>query len=76
MNKNVTLFIVKNISCVQFSSCHTSDENFLTSNFFQTTVHAFKLLKYVIFKVYAVNNPSPNSSPTKFFIGKSVACIS
>ena len=29
MNKNVTfLFIVKNISCGQFSSCHTSDENF------------------------------------------------
>ena len=40
MNKNVTfLFIVKNISCVQFSSCHTSDENFLTSNFSQTMVH-------------------------------------
>ena len=41
MNKNVTfLFIVKNISCVQFSLCHTSDENFLTSNFSQTTVHS------------------------------------
>ena len=39
MNKNVTfLFIVKNISCVQFSSCHISDENFLTSNFSQTTI--------------------------------------
>ena len=42
MNKNVTfLFIVKNISCVQFSSCHTSDENFLTSNFSQTTVYHY-----------------------------------
>ena len=39
MNKNVTFFfIVKNISCVQFSSCHTCDVNFLTSNFSQTTV--------------------------------------
>ena len=39
MNKNVTfLFTVKNILCVQFSSCHTSDENFLTSNSSQTTV--------------------------------------
>ena len=39
MDKNVTfLFIVKNISCVQFLSCHTSDEKFLTSNFSQTTV--------------------------------------
>ena len=37
--KSITfLFIVKIISCVQFSSCHTSDENFLTSNFSQTTV--------------------------------------
>ena len=32
-NKHYFLFIVKNISCVQFSSCHTSDENFLTPNF-------------------------------------------
>ena len=41
MNKNVTfLFIIKNISCVQFSLCHTSDENFLTSNFSQTTVNS------------------------------------
>ena len=39
MNKNVTsLFIVKNISGIQFSSCHTSDKNFLMSNFSQTTV--------------------------------------
>ena len=39
MNKNITsLFIVKNISFIQFSSCHTSDENFLASNFPQTTV--------------------------------------
>ena len=36
--KHYILFIVKNISCVQFSSCPTSDENFLASNFFQTTV--------------------------------------
>ena len=45
MNKNITfLFIVKNISFIQFSSCHTSDENFLASNFSQTTVvtHAYK----------------------------------
>ena len=32
------LFIVKNISFVQFSSCHTRDEIFLASNFSQTTV--------------------------------------
>ena len=39
MNKNVTfLFIVKNISYVQFSSCHTSNKNFLTLKFSQTTV--------------------------------------
>ena len=39
MNKNITfLVIVKNISCVQFLSCHNSDEKFLTSNFSQTTV--------------------------------------
>ena len=38
-NKHYFLFIVKNISCVQFSSCHTSDENFLTPNFSQTTVY-------------------------------------
>ena len=39
MNKKHYLFIhCKNISCIQFSLCHTSDENFLTSNFSQTTV--------------------------------------
>ena len=39
MNKNVTFFfIVNNISYIQFSLCHTSDENFLTLNFSQTTV--------------------------------------
>ena len=32
--KHYFLFIVKNISCVQFSSCHSSDENFLALNFF------------------------------------------
>ena len=36
--KHYFLFIVKNISCVQFSSYHTSDENFLALNFSQTTV--------------------------------------
>ena len=38
-NKHYFLFIVKNISCVQFLSCHTSDENFLMPNFSQTTVN-------------------------------------
>ena len=34
MNKKYYfLFTVKKISCVQFSSCHTSDKNFLMSNF-------------------------------------------
>ena len=37
-NKHCFLFRVKNISSVQLSSCHTSDENFLTPNFSQTTV--------------------------------------
>ena len=37
-NKHYFLFIVKNISCVQFLSCHTSDENFLMPNFSQTVV--------------------------------------
>ena len=36
--KHYFLFIVKNISCIQFSLCHTSDEKFLTPNFSQTTV--------------------------------------
>ena len=40
MNKSITfLFIVKNISLVQFSSYHTSDEKILASNFSQTTVY-------------------------------------
>ena len=34
--KHYFLFIVKNISCVQFSSCHTSNEIFLASNVSQT----------------------------------------
>ena len=39
MNKNIIfLFTVKNISCIQFSLCHTSDKKFLTSNFSLTTV--------------------------------------
>ena len=33
-------------------------------------IRIFKLLKYVIFKVYAVNNPSPNSLPTKLLLAK------
>ena len=36
--KHYFLFIVKGISYVQFSSCHTSNENFLAMNFSQTTV--------------------------------------
>ena len=37
MYKNITfLFIVKNISFVQFLLCHTSDEKFLASYFPQT----------------------------------------
>ena len=36
--KHYFLCIVKNISCVQSSSCHTSDENVLALNFSQTTV--------------------------------------
>ena len=39
-NKHYFLFIVKNISCVEFLLCHTSDENFLMLNFSQTTVGA------------------------------------
>ena len=34
--KNITFFFI--VKCVQFSSCYTSDENFLMSNFSQTTV--------------------------------------
>ena len=47
--KHYFLFIVKNISCVQFSTCHTSNENFLLSNFSQTTVHIYiiKILFYM-----------------------------
>ena len=42
MNKKYyILFIVKNISCIQFSSCHTSDKKFLASNFSQTAVHSY-----------------------------------
>ena len=37
-NKHYCLFIAKNISCVQFSSRHTSDKKLLTLNFSQTTV--------------------------------------
>ena len=37
--KHYFLFIVKNISCVQFLSCHTSDEKILMLNFSQTTVN-------------------------------------
>ena len=36
--KHYFLFFVKNISLVQFSSCHTSNDNILASNFPQTTV--------------------------------------
>ena len=40
--KNITfLFIFKNNLFVQFSSCHTSDENFLASIFSQTTVYHY-----------------------------------
>ena len=39
--KHYILFIVKNILLVQFSLCHTSDENVLASNFSQTTVSIF-----------------------------------
>ena len=47
-NKHYFLFIVKNISCVQFSLCHTSDENFLMSNFSQTTVYTYVCINIVI----------------------------
>ena len=39
--KHYILFIAKNISFIQFSSCHTSDENVLASKFSQTTVSIF-----------------------------------
>ena len=32
--KHYVLFIVKNISCVQFSSCHTSDKKIFSIEFF------------------------------------------
>ena len=53
MNKNVTfLFIIKNISCVQFSSCHISDEIFLMSNFSQTTVVIYLLIVYELLRYF------------------------
>ena len=51
--KHYVLFIVKNISCIQFSLCHTSDENFLALNFSELWYYLFIL----------TNNPykcSPN----------------
>ena len=51
MNKKYYfLLIVKNILCIQFLSCHTSNENFLTSNFSQTTVDSYiiKVLKIIM----------------------------
>ena len=48
MNKNhYFLFIVKNISCVQFSSCHTSNEKSLALNFSQTTVYVNNLPNHI-----------------------------
>ena len=38
--KTLPFYSVKSILCIQFLSCHTSDENFLTSNFSQTTLWA------------------------------------
>ena len=53
MNKKYYfVFIVKNISCIQFLSCHTSNEKFLTLNFSQTTVASYiiKVLKIILYK--------------------------
>ena len=41
MEKHYFVFIFKNILFVQFSSCHTSDENFLASIFSQTMVYYY-----------------------------------
>ena len=39
-NEYITfLFIVKNVLFIQFSSCNTSNKNFLASNFSQTYTH-------------------------------------
>ena len=47
-NKHYFLFIVKNISCVQFLSCYTSDENFLMPNFSQTMVSTYACINVLV----------------------------
>ena len=57
MNKTITvLFIVKNISFVYFSSCHTATKTFLESNFSQTTVVAVVASYHaLLFELFSVD---------------------
>ena len=57
MNKNITfLFIVKNNLYIQFSPCHTSDENVLMSNFSQTTVCTYVATYIHTYNYYIICN--------------------
>ena len=41
-------------SCVQFLSCHTSNENFLTLNFSQTAVYC-NIPQYIVVGLYSAS---------------------